>query len=175
MRIIVLMGLKHSGKSSQARRLASHFHCNFFDLDEIILSRNSSYPGIRELYRDRGLEWFSAAEVHALDSLPSDRFMVIATGGGSMENQDLMKRLENREKYQTVFIDVAEDLLWERIAAGGIPPFLEGGDPRENFRQVYFRRRTKALETSEVVVSAGDESKTAVMRRILSLIGPQLH
>ena len=36
-RTIILMGIKHSGKSTQGRLLAGHFGCPFIDIDDEIL------------------------------------------------------------------------------------------------------------------------------------------
>jgi shikimate kinase len=63
MRGLVLYGLKHSGKSSLARLISEHYAVPQWDLDDLILKAHPSAESIRQLYRDRGIEWFSPGRV----------------------------------------------------------------------------------------------------------------
>ncbi|WP_191014265.1 shikimate kinase [Treponema zioleckii] len=42
--ILILMGIKHCGKSTQGKLLANHFDCNFFDTDDVILELTKKNP-----------------------------------------------------------------------------------------------------------------------------------
>ena len=118
---IALIGLKHSGKSNHARRLAEYLGLRFFDLDDCILRAHPNGKSIRQLYAERGEAWFRRAEMNALEQLPREDH-VLATGGGTMENQPLMRELRAR-KTVLIFLDVPENLLFERIEKKGLPPF----------------------------------------------------
>jgi shikimate kinase len=164
MRGLVLYGLKHSGKSSLARLISEHYAVPQWDLDDLILKAHPSAESIRQLYRDRGIEWFSREEYRAAESLPVDTG-VIATGGGSMENEELVDLLIRHGRL-AVFLDAPEDKLWKRIERGGIPPFLAGEDPRGKFSDLYLRRRARALEICDLRIETGEDTPRKVFNRL---------
>jgi shikimate kinase len=169
---IVLYGIKHSGKSYQAAKLSDYYGLAYHDIDHLILAAHPEFSSIRSLYRDRGLEWFSRAEYLAAKALV-DRPTVIATGGGSMENDELVDMLSSTG-WVSVFLDAPEDVLWDRIARGGIPPFLEGDDPRGNFHRLYIRRRTRGMEVADLTMPTGEDTPDRVFERLVTTLDEHL-
>lgn len=172
MRGFAFIGLKHSGKTNHARRLAELLNMDFFDLDDCILQANPSAGTIRELYTERGEAWFRGAELSALEDLPHDNF-VLASGGGSMENQPLMNNLKQRRMLM-VFLDAPENLLFERIQNKGLPPFLQTRNPVRSFHIIYKRRRPLALQAADVHIEAGSLMKDELFELIKRHLGHYL-
>lgn len=149
--------MKHVGKSSLGRRLASRYDVPFFDLDDRIVDvYNSMNAGnvttVREIYRHHGRRVFrrherSAARtlydsltVSAGDSDGGAPFSaVVALGGGTVENRAAFGVLCRDGLF--VYLHEDAERLFARIIAGGVPPFLRPGDPREKFELLY-RKRT---------------------------------
>lgn len=169
----VLLGLKHSGKTSLAQGMSRQLGIPWFDLDHCIASSHPEFPDIRSMYRARGLEWFQEQECIAYDSI-SEPHCIIACGGGAMENPSLMERIaahrDESPKTLRIFIDSPEELLFNRIIKHGIPPFLSADEPREHFRSLYVRRRNKGLEHADVIISAGELDKEQVLQQLLHRI-----
>jgi shikimate kinase len=63
MKDIILMGPKHSGKTTTGKALASLFSCDFIDIDELILQRTGKSP--RQLFSEDPAI-FQKAEAEAL-------------------------------------------------------------------------------------------------------------
>lgn len=134
-RALIFVGIKHCGKSTQGKRIASHLGLEFFDTDDLI----QKYEGIspRELYTKFGKEKFMQAEQNACQRLAeyfesqnrnSSQKMcdnaaqfetrekpsfVVATGGGVCENQ---KTVEILKSFGTIiFLQANENTAADRI------------------------------------------------------------
>lgn len=113
---IILLGIKHSGKTTQGRLLANHFACDFFDTDDEVTSLTGKTP--RQIYSEDGKEAFLNAEEKACAELAQrieqgGNRAVIATGGGICSNE---KALEHLKKIGTfVFLNSDEDTACDRI------------------------------------------------------------
>ncbi len=150
--------MKHVGKSSLGRRLASRFGVPFFDLDDRIAEVYGKRHGgrvatVREIYREHGRRVFRRFERVAARTLhdsvtvsagTSNRgaafSAVVALGGGTVENRAAFGVLCRAGLF--VYLHEDAERLFARIIAGGVPPFLSPGDPREKF-EMLFRKRTR--------------------------------
>lgn len=113
---IILLGIKHSGKSTQGKLLAKHFECDFFDTDDEITAETGKTP--RQIYSESGRDAFLEAEKNACKNLAEKVFesrkrTVIATGGGICTNPAALEAL-----YKTgifVFLNSDEQTACNRI------------------------------------------------------------
>jgi shikimate kinase len=189
--LVIIMGPKHSGKTSAGKALARLWtgdagEAVFIDLDELVEQRSGKSP--RQLYRE-GPECFRREEAKALQSLfeeagPDDRpqsgARIVATGGGIADNPEALELLKkaglagSAQTPCTVYIDLPVETAWERIKAaadqtGELPPFLNTTDPRETHRHLHERRGAMYRELATVTVTAGNtpEETAAKILRIL--------
>ncbi len=152
---ILLLGMKHSGKSTLGRRLADHLGFEFTDLDELIEQIYDPNCGTtcREIFRSRGAEFFAQLEARAakeLTRVARRRPTVAALGGGTIENQAAMNVL--KEAGIRVYLKDSFDRLYERVMRNGLPAFLSADNPRGEFLRL-FERRTQLYESqAELVV-----------------------
>ena len=104
---IVILGLKHSGKSTLGKRLAQNLGYDFFDTDELI--EKNCKMSVRELYNLRGSEAFKYEEEKAclqIAEMFKTKKIVTATGGGICENPQAMMHLRSAD----VFVFLKNDL-----------------------------------------------------------------
>lgn len=169
----ILLGLKHSGKTSLAEGMSRQLGIPWFDIDHRIEKLHPEFPDIRSMYRENGLRWFQEQECMAYESI-GEPHCIIACGGGAMENQRLMELLRptSGKKPNTlrIFIDGPEELLYARILKNGIPPFLSAEKPREDFRKLYLRRRELGRSNADLIISTGDNPKEEVLQQLLDSI-----
>ena len=169
MRFIVLVGPKHSGKTSAGKALASLLSCGFVDLDELIAQRSGKSP--RALYGE-GPEVFRKAETEALAALlesetagPSS-FLVVASGGGLVDNPDALSVM-GRFQVAAVFLDVSAQIAWERIRAEGeLPPFLRTENPEGTHRTLHERRAAAYQQLASLVIKADGKSPQEIAQEI---------
>ncbi len=167
---IILMGMKHCGKSTVGRRLASDLGLTFYDLDELILKRcgpDCGGPGIEDLFRERGAEEFYALEAEAYGAVcaspQAERGFVLATGGRTPFNPRLERALE--QCGILIYINTPIATIVERIKAGGTSTLLQGADPESSLRALYNERHPGYLTRARLVVDGGGDA-AAVAGRI---------
>jgi shikimate kinase len=179
IRNIILLGPKHSGKTSTGRELAKLLNGAFIDLDEFVEAQTGKSP--RTLFKESP-ETFQAAELQALKSAlfppPAGRgsggtgttgasvgctLEVIAAGGGIIDNAGARKLLLAVEGIFLVSLEVPAETAWERVGImaaqnGELPPFLNTENPRETHRLLHERRMTAYRDIARLTVSG--EGKT---------------
>lgn len=194
--VILILGPKHSGKTSAGKALARFCSAavfppdmirnreeafagsaEFIDLDELVERRTGKSP--RVLYRE-GPGIFRGAEAEALRALlegeggDSGRITVAAAGGGLADNGKALEILKKSRTALTVYIDVPAETAWKRIRAaadetGELPPFLDTENPQETHRLLHTRRGAIYRELANITVKAGntpEETATDILRRL---------
>jgi shikimate kinase len=177
IRIIILLGPKHSGKTSAGRELAKLLGGPFTDLDECVEAQTGKSP--RALFKESP-ETFRKAESRALESLLSPRAAngfagdadrgsngaprVIAAGGGIIDNDTARRLLVEGEGTFLVNLEVSAETAWERVGmaakrSGELPPFLNTENPRETHRLLHERRAAAYRELAHLTVGGGKTSE----------------
>jgi len=157
---IIIIGVKHSGKSTIGKILTEKEGKLFIDLDEMLekLYESSKKYTSREIYNNIGPDNFSKLEIEALKKiflLCKDNDIVLSLGGGTIENMDAIKLLEGFGSY--VYLEVKKpDVLFDRIIKNGQPSFLVADDIWENFKIIFDRRSEKCRELADIVINPID-------------------
>ncbi len=127
---IVLTGPKGSGKTTVGEKTARLLGIPFIETDQQIEALHEKETGkkltCREIYRSRGADYFRALEIRAIETLENRHWCLISTGGSSLLDSRSFACL--RRESLLILLKAPDDLLWERIQDGGLPPFLEGPD-----------------------------------------------
>ena len=169
---LVLVGFKHSGKSSVGKMLAERLEYRFVDIDSVIegMYEGSGNPrkSVREIYREHGAERFLELERQALMETSGGFGSVIAFGGATPLNEGF-----NRAEFTDsvfIYLDVEPDILFERIEAGGFPPFYDKDNPRESFDKMFEERAKKYEEIADMSVDNSrrpvDETAAEIIKRL---------
>ena len=173
MRMVVLVGPKHSGKTAAGKALAALLRCNFFDLDDLVAERRGKTP--RALYAESP-EIFREAETAALEAFFREEAgrvpaRVMAAGGGIIDNPGVMAIIEKTKGAVFVYLDVSAQTAWERISrAGELPPFLAGENPREIHRRLHERRAEAYRRFAPLAVEAEGKSPEEIASEIIKII-----
>jgi shikimate kinase len=177
MKSIILLGMKHVGKSSIGRILAKAFELPFYDLDHQLIKK--ARPGetgatAREIYRKEGLEGFQFWEKAAAQELAgSQKAMILALGGGTIENQPVMEILGNIGIF--VYLQEKPEPLFERIQRGGIPPFLDQDHPWESFLELYKERTAMMDAQAEITVALSGAGVKQSAEKVIARIKEGQH
>jgi len=155
MQHIILIGFKHTGKSSIGKRLAERLGLSFQELDSIVEDIDERANGIRrkprEIMRAEGEPYFRKLEAEALKTAITEPVAtVIAAGGGTPmipENRELIGR------HLVVLIQATKGVMYERIMVHGKPAFFpEGEDSYQAFLRILAEREPVFHELADVVV-----------------------
>lgn len=177
-RHVVIGGMKHCGKSTQGKRLADFWQVPFFDTDTLLEEAYFQVTGqkrsCREIYREEGEGYFRKREAEVIAHLaaaepPEGR--VIALGGGVPANPFIPED-DLRKLGFFVFLELDEKAAFERVARGGLPPFLEKEkDPEQAFSLLYFKRLVFYRHFSECTVAlAPEDDRDGVFRKLIRAI-----
>lgn len=172
MHKIILSGIKHSGKSTVGWDLASKLSLFFADLDDLLLRYDGEHKSVRDLYRQKGKSGFQKAEAESLDhflQVNRDKSFVLSLGGGTIENENALKLLED-DKLTTIYLDGDESILFERIVRGGIPPFLEGDSPEKKFHDMYEHRSSLYKNWAKLIIETNKKTPSQITEDIIKQI-----
>lgn len=178
--MIVLMGIKHCGKSTVGKLLAEKIDVTFFDSDDEIEKMVGT--SVRSYYKRDGQEAFKKAEANVCEVIQSSfgaTNAILATGGGVCDNEDALNALSDCSK---VFLDVPEKIAFERIMldtkkTGTLPAFIAKENPvnekevKEIFHQFYIRRTEMYKKLCPVHIIVGNETPEENCTTIISALG----
>jgi len=175
--LLILVGPKHSGKTSTGKALASLISGIFIDLDDEIARRSGTAP--RELFR-QGESVFRNAELEAAKGLlefinmnheaDDTKPYIIATGGGIVDNGEAMSLL--KQGGLIIYLEITSQTAWKRILhsaerTGELPPFLKTEDPEKTHRSLHERRALLYKDMADLIIDAEQEPPEARAREIL--------
>jgi shikimate kinase len=109
---IFLIGFMGSGKTHRGKQLAAQLKIPFYDLDEVIASKESK--SIAEIFAGSGEEAFRVKEREVLESLIDENpSMVLSCGGGT---PCFFNNIEKMKKYGVVvWLNTHVEILLERL------------------------------------------------------------
>ena len=181
---LILMGIKHCGKTTQGKRLARHFGCDFFDTDDLILEQTGMTP--RALYATQGSDAFLRAEENACRILSGRHGSpcVVATGGGICNNAGAVELLRGMGTF--VFLNADETTACDRIIReihiqengnlGNLPAYIARENPRsiddvrKSFHRFYVARQSLYKAICDIRVDMKAAPKAENMAQILAAL-----
>ena len=148
---IVLIGFMGTGKSSCGKALATRLGSAFIDLDKYIETKEKM--SIPEIFAAKGEAYFREKEREAVREVVGRKGAVIATGGGTIKDEENFAALKNRGVIVCLTADV--DTILARTSRRGERPVLDGqADRRKGIeellasRQAMYARADYSVDTS---------------------------
>jgi shikimate kinase len=168
-RLIVLVGLMASGKTSVGRILAQRLSLPFVDADhEIEAAAQMTIP---EIFEKHGEADFRSGERRVIARLLRDGPRVLATGGGAFMNAETREAI--RERGISVWLKADFETLMRRARRRSNRPLLQTADPEATMRKLMETRYPIYGEADVTIVSVdGPHEGTADM--IVAALGMRL-
>lgn len=169
---IILFGFKGSGKTHFGKILATQLKKTFIDTDVFIENQYYQRTGkkslIRDIYNDLGESGFRSLEKKAILELLTISNAVIALGGGTALNLDLMEKLQKIG--QLIYLETKFETIEKRVFKHGTPSFVNPHDPAESLRQIYRERKPiyESIPAEKINTDLLDEA--GVIAAILSIV-----
>lgn len=156
---VILVGVKHCGKTTLGRSLVERLGGTFHDVDAMIEATYACEAGqrlsVRDIFVACGEQEFRRIEGNVvcelcmqLESGSGDH--VVALGGATVMNESAARLLGGLGL--VVYLRVGPEDLFERIRRGGLPPFLAGDDPYGQFLRLYRERSAQCERLANCVV-----------------------
>ena len=162
-RVVALLGLRGSGKTTIGRRLARRLRLRFVELDKQIEGRAGMPLG--ELFSLHGEEFYRRLERETLgDLLASRQSMVLAVGGGLVTAPETYALLLRQST--TVWLKARVDDYWNRVVRqGDRRPIDQHPQARDALRQL-LTRRDPLYTRADVTVDTSSLSIAQAVERV---------
>ncbi len=171
---IILIGYKSCGKSTVGAALAEQLGMTFVDTDRLLERQHTASTGeilsFREIYQQRGKEYFAELERQVVDYLAALDGYVIASGGQTFLNHPPGAAM--RARSTIIYLDVAPAILLERIKAGGTPAFFEKDDVEASFSKLYAERHPRYQQLADHSLPASHRTVAELVGQIVAILPP---
>jgi len=163
---LILTGFMGTGKTTVGRRAAERLGWVFVDTDELIEATEGRT--IAAIFSKEGEAYFRAREREAIRKVAALENVVIATGGGTIVDEENLRVLEAAGP--VVCLTARVDVILQRTR-GDSRPLLADADGETAVRSLLaareaaYRRATYTIDTSEIGIDAVVERVVEIARR----------
>lgn len=166
-KIILLVGLMGSGKTSVGRRLAKKLNLPFVDGDQEI--EKAAGLSLVDVLKCFGEEEYRAGEMRVMKRLLQGEPCVLASGGGSFVAEQT--RQLAKKHAVTVWLKADVDVLYNRTAGRKHRPFLEGCDDHlKNKLEAYIQEEYPYYSEADIVVETREEQVENTVNRVIDAL-----
>jgi shikimate kinase len=170
-RIILLVGLMGTGKTTIARGLARHFSADVLDTDKLVEQRAGR--SVRDIFSRDGEEAFRDIESDVLDEcLRTPGSAVVAGAGGVVlrdKNRDAINAGRASGDVSVVWLHARPEVLVGRTKKGGHRPLLDN-DHAGTLRRMSEERAPMYSSVADVVVDVSERSPESVIALIVEAL-----
>jgi len=150
--LIFLTGFSTSGKSTIGPLLANSLGFEFIDIDKAIVEREQQ--SINSIFAEKGELYFRELEYTVLSSISQAEDLVVALGGGTLENDKCFKFI--RETGTLVYLKSDVATLTRRLSHKEDRPLMKGANGQKLSTEEISARIEKLLAKREPRYSAAE-------------------
>ena len=134
---IALIGFMGSGKTTVGKLLAKTMEMKFVDIDKVIEAHENK--SINDIVHEKGQIYFRDLEREIILQESSKNDCVIATGGGSILDNENIKRL--KETSCSVFLNATIECLYLRLKDSTTRPILNDAEDKRKIIEELLEKR----------------------------------
>ena len=166
-KIILLVGLMGSGKTSVGKRLARKLSLPFVDGDSEI--EKAAGLSLVDVFKCFGEKEYRAGEERVMKRLLQGNPCVLASGGGSFVAEQTRELAKNHAL--TIWLKADIDTLYHRTAGRTRRPFLLGDNNTVKEKlQEYIAEEYPFYSEADIVVETKDEKVENTVRHVIAAI-----
>ena len=164
-KIILLVGLMGSGKTSVGKRLAKKLNLPFVDGDQEV--EKAAGLSLVDVLKCFGEKEFRAGEERVMKRLLQGSPCVLASGGGSF----VAERALAKQHALTVWLKADIDILYHRTAGRKHRPFLIGSDNHlKDKLEKYIHDEYPYYQEADIIVETREEQVDMTVERVVEAI-----
>lgn len=157
---VILTGFMGTGKTSLGKLLATRLGRPFIDIDKKIETEQKL--SIPKIFEEFGEEHFRALEKSAVKELSERRGLVIATGGGTIKDEENLQLLKSSGVL--ICLTTEPEEIFNRTARRGERPVLDGGgDERLETIKKLLAERKKFYDCADYQVDTTEWSPIQII------------
>jgi len=170
MKNIILIGYRCTGKTSVGKKLSERLDLPFIDTDGLIML--DAGMSVDEIVREGGWTLFRQKEREVIGGLSSVENVIIAPGGGALEDPENREVLRGNGLFVWLTADsktVVERMRSDRKSGGQRPP-LSRGDPGTEAAVMIRKREPVYRELADLAIDTSNKSIDAVADEIFDFV-----
>ena len=121
---VFICGFMGAGKSAIGKSLSGLLGVPFQDLDKYI--EINEHRSVSRIFEERGEAYFRKLEIKYVKRLLNQESMVVALGGGTLQNEQILDELKNSGLI--LFIDTPMNVILERLKRNNNRPVIQNED-----------------------------------------------
>jgi shikimate kinase len=174
---VILIGMKHCGKTTLGSALAARWECPFHDVDRMIEKCNERGTGkrlsVREIFSAGGEERFHELEAKVVCDLflslgDAEGSNVVAVGGRTALNRKVDALLSAMGLI--VYLEVSPEEMFARVTRSGLPAFVDEDDPEKHFFELYRQRAPHYQRLAALTVNLDGLDPGAALEKLYRCI-----
>jgi len=163
---IYLIGPMGSGKTTIGRQLAKVFMLDFYDCDQEL--ERLTGASVNLIFDLEGEAGFRVRENHLLKQLTAKKGVLIATGGGTVCNEENRRLLSSQGL--VVYLQTSIENQLKRLNKDKSRPLLQTEDKTKRLQELARIRNPLYEETADLVFSTRSSSVYATAKALTSAI-----
>jgi shikimate kinase len=170
--LVLLIGLRCSGKTTIGRAAAEALGLAFIDLDDLTL-RELNAPSVSQAWRDRGEAEFRRAEARALAGALTQTDAIVALGGGTPTAPGADALLLQATRNGAIIVYLRADAQTLRARMQGQTsdrPGLTGDDPIAEVAAVLAERDPLYRSLAQQVVQVDRLSEAEALAAVVAAV-----
>lgn len=158
---IVLIGFMGTGKTAVGKIISDKLEYLFIDTDEEI----EKFCGttIRQIFEDKGEEYFRKIEAEVVSEVSNLNKAVIACGGGVVKNSDNVKKLNSSGVI--VCLKADPEIIYKRVCSDKSRPLASEKSKEEIISLI--KEREHLYRVAEFSVDTTYDSEAAIADKII--------
>ena len=162
-KVVALIGLPGSGKSTVGRQLAKRWGVPFLDSDHVIEQRTGG--AVRDFFAEHGEEAFRDLEQAVIAELCADGApKIVATGGGAVLRE--ANRCTLHQHCQVFYLKASPEDLYQRLRHDKTRPLLQVADPAQRLRELFAARDALYAQTAHYVIDSVRLTSHQLLHRV---------
>ncbi len=157
---VYLIGPMGVGKTTVGSRLGELIGFEFLDTDNELERRTG--VSISHIFELEGEEGFRLRETRLLEKIAKRSEHVVATGGGTVLNNDNQKVIKQSGK--VIYLTASVEFLWDRVRHSKKRPLLNTQDPYATLQQIVKQREPIYRCVADHVINISPSSETTAYR-----------
>lgn len=169
---LILIGFKHSGKTSVGKHLATKLNCPFVDTDRLLETEHTKKTGemltCPDIYRSIGKDGFRALEKTVITNLATIEQAVIATGGGVILDPESMALFQTLGTL--IYLSTSYDAILSRMREHPLPAYMQENVDQE-FAAIFREREPLYQQYAHRIIVTDNRKVLALTDELYDLYG----
>ncbi len=165
-RNIILVGPMGAGKTTVGRHIATELDLDFYDIDQSLELRTGAHVSL--IFEIEGEQGFRRRESEMLAEVAAKKQVLIATGGGSVLNEENRKCM--RQNGFVIYLRISVERQLARLSRDKTRPLLQTPDRQVRLRKMAEVRDPIYSELADLVINSDNRSVMSTSRHVLNCI-----